>query len=61
MRNVVKSAQPGFRDWFGGSIAISGSGRTLAVGGQGENSNATGIDGNRSNELAPDSGAAYLY
>ena len=61
LRNVVKSANPGFRDSFGGSISLSASGRTLAVGAPDENSNATGIDGVRANEDAPNAGAAYLY
>ena len=61
LRNVVKSARPGFRDLFGLSIALSSSGRTLAVGVPGENSSATGIDGDRNNEDAHDAGAAYLY
>ena len=46
---------------FGRSIALSASGRTLAVGAPGENSNATGIDGDRNNEDAQNAGAAYLY
>ena len=54
-------ANPDFRDWFGRSIALSASGRTLAVGAPGENGNATGIDGDRNNEDAPNAGAAYLY
>ena len=61
LRNVVKSPRPGFRDFFGRSIALSSSGRTLAVGALFENSNATGIDGDRNNEDARDAGAAYLY
>ena len=61
LRNVVKSPRPRFRDWFGLSIALSSSGRTLAVGAPGENSNATGIDGDRNNEKAQNAGAAYLY
>jgi trimeric autotransporter adhesin len=61
LRNVVKSANPGFRDWFGRSVSLSASGRTLAVGAPGENSNATGIDGVRQNEDAQNAGAAYLY
>ncbi len=61
LRNVVKSANPGFRDQFGTSIGLSASGRTLAVGAAGENSNATGIDGVRANEEAQNAGAAYLY
>ena len=61
LRNVVKSANPGFRDQFGTSIGLSASGRTLAVGAPGENSNARGIGGDRVNESAPNAGAAYLY
>src|SRR5688572_9703050 len=61
LRNVVKSPRPGFRDVFGLNFALSGSGRTLAVGAPAENSDATGIDGDRNNENAQDSGAAYLY
>ena len=61
LRNVVKSPRPGYRDYFGLTIALSSSGRTLAVGGPGENSNATGIDGDRNNENAQNAGAAYLY
>jgi hypothetical protein len=61
LRNVVKSPNPGVNDLFGGSIALSASGRTLAVGAVGEDSNATGIDGNRNDESLIESGAAYLY
>jgi hypothetical protein len=61
LRNVVKSANPGYHDFFGRSISFSASGRTLAVGAPRENSNATGIDGVRNNEDAPNAGAAYLY
>jgi hypothetical protein len=61
LRNVVKSPNPGVRDGFGGSLSLSGSGRTLVVGTVGEDSNAKGIDGDRTNEGAEDSGAAYLY
>jgi len=39
----------------------SGAGRTLAVGACSESSAARGIDGNRSNNNAPASGAVYLY
>jgi hypothetical protein len=61
LRNVVKSPNPEAADFFGTSFSVSASGRTLAVGAPGENSNATGIDGDRNNENAQDSGAAYLY
>ena len=65
LRSVVKAPNPGSpnpgQDLFGISVALSGSGRTLAVGAVAEDSNARGIDGNQSNESAPDAGAAYVY
>ena len=61
LRNVVKSPNPGLNDQFGISISMSATGRTLAVGASGEDSSATGIDGNRTHEDAPEAGAAYLY
>ena len=60
-RNVVKAPSRDFGDCFGVSDSLSASGRTLAVGAHGEDSNATGIDGDRENENALHSGAAYLY
>ncbi|MCP9470418.1 MAG: FG-GAP repeat protein [Nitrospira sp.] len=48
-------------DQFGLRVALSPDGRTLAVGAPFEDSAATGIDGDQSNNLAPDSGAAYLF
>jgi len=47
--------------WFGGAIAVSRDGNTLAVGAPGEDSNATGIDGNQGDNSAADSGAVYLF
>ena len=46
-------------DAFGGAISLSASGRTLAVGALGEDSAATGIDGNREDESGALAGAAY--
>ena len=47
------------------SLALSGDGNTLAVAavgpGVGEDSNATGINGDQSNDLANGSGAVYVY
>ena len=46
------------------SAIESGTARTghaLAVGTDGEASNARGIDGDRTDNSAPNSGAAYLY
>ena len=61
LRNVVKSPNPQQADAFGLSISLSASGRTLAVGASGEDSNARGIDGDRTNNSASQAGAAYLY
>jgi trimeric autotransporter adhesin len=48
-------------DQFGYSIALSSDGNTLAVGAIGEDSNATGIDGNQADNSANQSGAAYVF
>ena len=44
-----------------GTVAISGDGNTVAVGAIGESSNATGVDGDQSNNLATQSGAVYVF
>lgn len=58
--SAVKAPHPGV-DAFGLSVALSGSGRTLAVGAMQEDSNARGIDGDQLDESSPQAGAAYLY
>lgn len=45
---------------FGTAVALSADGRTIAVGATGESSNATGIDGDETNESADRSGAVYV-
>jgi hypothetical protein len=60
LSSVIKAPRPAV-DAFGLSVALSGSGRTLVVGAMQEDSNARGIDGDQTNESAPDAGAAYLY
>jgi len=45
----------------GRAISLSGSGYYLAVGSPGEDSNATGIDGDRYNISAENAGAVWLY
>jgi hypothetical protein len=40
---------------------MSGTGNTLAVGAEEEDSKARGIDGDRNDNSVPDSGAVYLY
>jgi hypothetical protein len=61
LRSVLKAPNPDAEDGFGLSLAMSGSGRYLAVGAPNEDSNARGIDGNRSNNSSGQSGAVYLY
>lgn len=48
-------------DKFGGSVALSGDGNVLAVGAIGEDSNSVGINGDKVNNSARDSGAVYLF
>jgi hypothetical protein len=44
-------------DIFGGALALSADGNTLAVGAAGEDSDAVGIDGDQANDMASSSGA----
>ena len=46
---------------FGGYLFISADGNTLAVGAAGEKSNATGINGNQSNNSLANAGAVYVF
>jgi hypothetical protein len=48
-------------DQFGYAIALSADGSTLAVGAIGEDSNATGINGNQDDNSANQSGAVYVF
>ncbi len=48
-------------DMFGSSVALSADGLRLAVGAVGEDGAATGVNGNASDNAAPESGAAYLF
>jgi hypothetical protein len=48
-------------DQFGYSIGLSDDGNTLAVGAIGEDSNATGINGDQADNSAGQSGAAYVF
>ena len=65
-------AEPGFMEWsylkasntqsrdrFGWAVAMDGN--TLAVSAIGEGSASTGVDGDQTNILAVDAGAAYLF
>jgi len=51
----------GREDKFGAALALSANGDTLAVGAWGEDSGASGVDGDPSNESSSDSGAVYVF
>lgn len=55
----MKASNTGSFDEFGISLAISGN--TVVVGARGEDSSATGVNGNQSDNNATDSGAAYVF
>ena len=55
----VKASEPGGGDFFGRSVAASGE--RFAVGGYYEDSAATGIDGDASDNSAKNAGAAWIF
>jgi T5SS/PEP-CTERM-associated repeat protein len=55
----LKASNPGSSDVFGASVAIAGD--TIVVGAPQEDSNATGVNGDGSNNLSFTSGAAYVF
>ncbi|HMZ23079.1 MAG TPA: FG-GAP repeat protein, partial [Blastocatellia bacterium] len=55
----LKASNTGASDNFGYSVAIAGN--TVVVGAIGEDSNATGVNGNQSDNSAADSGAVYIF
>jgi hypothetical protein len=57
----LKASNTGLGDRFGMSMAISDTGDVLIVGAYQEASNATGLGGDQSNNLASTSGAAYVF
>jgi hypothetical protein len=57
----MKASNTAVGQLFGYALALSGDGNTLAVGGPGDASSATGINGNAADNSAPMAGAAYVY
>src|SRR5262249_17916495 len=57
----VKASNTQAADEFGFAVTLAGDGSTLVVGAPTEDSNATGVGGDPSNNAAPDSGAAYVF
>ena len=58
-QSYIKASNPEYRDEFGHSVAISGD--RLVVGAWLEDSSALGVNGEQSNNSAPNSGAGYLF
>ena len=58
-QRYIKASNTGADDEFGYSISLYGD--TLAVGAYGEDSDATGIEGDQSNNNASASGAVYIF
>lgn len=57
----VKATNTEAADNFGAALALARDGNVLAVGAWGEDSNATGAEGDSSNNGETDSGAVYIY
>ena len=55
----LKASNPGAGDWFGFSVALSGD--TLVVGAVGEDSAASGINGNSADNSTENAGAVYVF
>ncbi len=60
-KTYLKASNTGSNDAFGQAVSFSADGGTLAVGAPGESSNATGIQGDQTNDSTPGAGAVYLY
>lgn len=57
----LKASNTAFNTGFGGSVALSADGTTLAVSSPGEGSSATGVGGNQAAGGAIDAGAVYVF
>jgi hypothetical protein len=57
----LKAVNPDADDHFGVSLALNSDGTTLVVGAPGEDSAATGVDGDATDDSAGDAGAAYVF
>jgi CSLREA domain-containing protein len=55
----LKASNTGADDWFGTSVAVAGD--TVVVGANLEASNATGVNGDQTNNSAGASGAVYVF
>jgi len=60
-KSTLIASNPDSQDRFGDSLSLSGDGNTLAVAAPSEDSNATGIGGDQSNNSLTNSGAVYIF
>ncbi len=60
-RSYIKASNTGVLDRFGSALSISGDGKTLSIGAPFEDSDATGINGDQTNNNESEAGAVYLY
>jgi hypothetical protein len=59
--SYVKASNADAFDQFGGALAMSRDGRTMVVGARGEDSAATGVNGNQADNSLDESGAVYVF
>jgi hypothetical protein len=57
----LKASNVGAGDSFGTSVTLSADGSTLGIGAPGEDSSATGVNGDQADNIATDSGAVYVF
>jgi len=57
----IKASNTNSSDRFGSAVSLSADGNTLAVGASGEGSNATGVNGNQTNNATSNAGAVYIF
>jgi hypothetical protein len=57
----LKQSNTGMGDYFGDFVGISSDGNTVAVSATSESSNATGVNGDQSNDIGTWSGAVYVF
>jgi hypothetical protein len=58
---ALKASNTQTADYFGLSVSLSSDGNTLAVGASGEDSAATGVNGDETNNTVDHCGAAYVF
>ena len=57
----VKANNTAAAEYYGNPVSLSADGAALAVGATYEDSNATGVNGDQTNNSTLNAGAVYLY